>query len=117
MKPVKRQRKVEKGTFDVEVDGRTESVEGKRVTKRKGKVSKFVAKGAKDSVIRKIRDKKKTAVNKSGESVVVKDKKSTKYKKNPPVKKQPVSSGDYLNPLPLPAFKVTGKDKSKLPKS
>ena len=67
-----KKRKVTKGSFDVEVDGKTRIVEGKRVEKRGGRVTKFVAKGAG----MKIKDKLK--VSKSG--LVKKDKKQTKYK-------------------------------------
>ncbi len=85
-------RSVERGTFDVGVDGKTEKVEGKLVTKRKsakGSVAKFVAKGAKNSVVKKIKDKKKMGVNAGGETIVTKSKKTTKYRKNlPPVKKK-----------------------------
>lgn len=59
MKPIKR-KKVSKGGFDVEVDGKTYIVEGKLVEK-KGKdgtvkVRKFKAKGSKDTPIGKIKD-------------------------------------------------------------
>ena len=65
-------RKVTKGGFDVEVDGKTRIVEGKKVEKRGGKVVKFKAKGAG----MKIKDKLK--VGKDG--LVKKDKRQTRYK-------------------------------------
>lgn len=40
-----KKRKVTKGSFGVEVDGKEIQVEGKRVEKRGGKVTKFKAKG------------------------------------------------------------------------
>lgn len=65
-------RKVTKGGFDVEVDGKTRIVEGKKVEKRGGKVVKFKAKGAG----MKIKDKMK--FGKDG--LVKKDKRQTRYK-------------------------------------
>lgn len=75
-------RYTEKGTFDVGVDRESYPVEGKLVTKRKrgdSSVTKFKAKGSKDTPIKKIRDKKKMDY-KSGEAIVKKDKKNTKYR-------------------------------------
>jgi len=87
MKRNETKRYVEKGSFDVGVDGRTERVEGKLVTKRKsgeGAVTKFKAKGT--GAVKAIKDKKKTVANKAGELVVKKEKKSTKY--NPAYEKK-----------------------------
>lgn len=69
--------KVTKGTYDVEVDGRTYQVEGKRTEKRGGRVVKFKAKGRGDGFGIKIKDKKKT--NKKG--LVKKDRRQSKYTK------------------------------------
>lgn len=68
-------RKVTKGTYDVEVDGKTYQVEGKKVEKRGGKVVKFKAKGKGDGFKIKIKDKLK----KGKDGLVKKDKKKTKY--------------------------------------
>lgn len=55
-----RGRKVERGTFSVGVDNRTESVKGRKVTKyaKDGTVKKekFVAKGEKGSSVKRIKD-------------------------------------------------------------
>ena len=67
-----KKRKVTKGGFDVEVDGKTRMVEGKRVEKRGGRITKFKAKGAGMQI------KDKLKISKSG--LVKKDKKQTKYK-------------------------------------
>ena len=75
-------RYVEKGQFDVEVDRESYPVEGKLITKRKRgntSVTKFKAKGSKDTPIKKINDKKKIDYN-SGYAIVKKDKKKTKYR-------------------------------------
>lgn len=79
--PKKQRRQVEKGTFDVEVDRESYPVEGKRVTKERGgtAVTKFKARGDKNTPIKKIRDKKKIDY-KSGEAIVKKNKKNTKYR-------------------------------------
>lgn len=71
-----KKRKVTRGTYDVEVDGKEYQVEGKRVEKRRGRVTKFKAKGEGDGFKIKIQDKLKKG--KSG--LVKKDKKRTKYK-------------------------------------
>lgn len=68
-------RKVTRGTYDVEVDGKTYQVEGKKVEKRGGKVVKFKAKGEGDGFKIKIKDKLK----KGKDGLVKKDKKKTKY--------------------------------------
>ena len=58
-----KKRKVTKGTYGVEVDGKEYQVEGKRVEKRGGRVTKFKAKGEGDGFKIKINDKlKKTNV-------------------------------------------------------
>lgn len=75
-------RYTEKGTFDVGVDRESYPVEGKLVTKRKrgnSVVTKFKAKGAKTGPIKSIKDKKKVSY-KSGEAIVKKDKRNTKYR-------------------------------------
>lgn len=75
MKP--RKRSVERGTYEVGVDDKNVSVEGKKVTKTKKNktVVKFKAKGSGEgSPIKRIRDK---VVKKDG--VVKKDKKKTTY--------------------------------------
>ncbi len=71
-----KKRKVTRGTYGVEVDGKEYQVEGKRVEKRGGRVTKFKAKGEGDGFKIKIQDKLKKG--KSG--LVKKDKKRTKYK-------------------------------------
>lgn len=71
-----KKRKVTKGTYGVEVDGKEYQVEGKRVEKRGGRVTKFKAKGEGDGFKIKIKDKLKK--NKSG--LVKKDRKQSKYK-------------------------------------
>ena len=70
-------RKVSKGTFDVEVDGKSYPVKGKKVVKTRGDktITKFKARGGKDTPIRKIKDK----VVKKG-NIVIKNKKTTKYR-------------------------------------
>jgi hypothetical protein len=70
-------RKVSKGTFDVEVDGKSYPVKGKKVVKRRGDktITKFKAKGGKDTPVKKIKDK----VVKKG-NIVIKNKKKTKYR-------------------------------------
>jgi hypothetical protein len=81
-KRAERGRYTEKGTFDVGVDRESYPVEGKLVTKRKrgdSSVTKFKAKGGKDTPIKKISDKKKMDY-KSGEAIVKKNKKNTKYR-------------------------------------
>ena len=75
-------RYVEKGTFDVEVDRESYPVKGRLTTKRKrgdSYVTKFKARGSKDTPIKKVSDKKKIDL-KSGFPIVKKDKKSTKYR-------------------------------------
>jgi len=75
-------RYVERGQFDVEVDRETYPVEGRLITKRKRgnkSVVKFRAKGSEDTPIKKINDKKKIDYS-SGEGIVKKDKKKTKYR-------------------------------------
>ena len=72
-----RKRTVRKGTFDVEVDGKSYSVKGKEVTKtNKNKtVVKFKAKGVgEENPIKRINDK---VVKKGG--LVKKNKKNTTY--------------------------------------
>ena len=69
-------KKVTRGTYDVEVDGKTYQVKGKKVEKRGGKVTKFKAKGEGDGFKIKIKDKLK----KSKSGLVKKDKKQTKYR-------------------------------------
>jgi hypothetical protein len=71
-----KKRKVTKGTYGVEVDGKEYQVEGKRVEKRGGRVTKFKAKGEGDGFKIKINDKLKKT--KSG--LVKKDRKQSKYK-------------------------------------
>ena len=71
-----KKRKVTRGTYDVEVDGKEYQVEGKRIENRGGRVTKFKAKGEGDGFKIKIQDKLKKG--KSG--LVKKDKKRTKYK-------------------------------------
>ncbi len=70
-------RKVSKGTFDVEVDGKSYPVKGKKVVKKRGNktITKFKAKGGKDTPVKKIKDK----VVKKG-NLVIKNKKKTKYR-------------------------------------
>ena len=70
-----RRRTVEKGVWTVGVDGKEIEVKGKKVTKRGGDVEKFVAKGARDSIIRRIKDKE---VRDKG--LVKKSKRSTRYR-------------------------------------
>tara|TARA_R110002110_G_scaffold103815_4_gene262297 strand:- start:181 stop:465 length:285 start_codon:yes stop_codon:yes gene_type:complete len=72
-----RRRTVEKGVWTVGVDGKEIEVKGKKVTvhKRSGDVEKFVARGARDSVIRRIKDKE---VRDKG--LVKKSKRSTRYR-------------------------------------
>ena len=72
MRPKK---KVTKGTYGVEVDGKEYEVEGKKVEKRGGRVTKFKAKGQANGFKIKIKDKLKK--DKSG--LVKKNKKQTKY--------------------------------------
>ena len=69
--------KKDKGTFDVEVDGKSYPVKGKKVVKRRGdkKITKFKARGGKDTPVKKIKDK----VVKKG-NIVIKNKKTTKYR-------------------------------------
>ena len=76
-KKKKEKRKVSKGTFDVEVDGKTYLVKGKKVVKTRGgkTITKFKARGGKDTPIKRIKDK---VVKKGG--IVVKNKKKTKYR-------------------------------------
>lgn len=72
-----RKKTVRKGTFDVEVDGKSYSVKGKEVTKtNKNKtVVKFKAKGVgEENPIKRINDK---VVKKGG--LVKKNKKNTTY--------------------------------------
>jgi hypothetical protein len=66
-----------KGTFDVEVDGKSYPVKGKKVVKRRGDktITKFKARGGKDTPVKKIKDK----VVKKG-NLVIKNKKKTKYR-------------------------------------
>jgi hypothetical protein len=66
-----------KGTFDVEVDGKSYPVKGKKVVKRRGDktITKFKARGGKDTPVKKIKDK----VVKKG-NIVIKNKKKTKYR-------------------------------------
>ena len=66
-----------KGTFDVEVDGKSYPVKGKKVVKTRGnkKTTTFKARGGKDTPIRKIKDK---VVKKDGK--VLKNIKKTKYR-------------------------------------
>ncbi len=72
-----KKRKIKKkGTYDVEVDGKTYQVKGKKVEKRGGRVTKFKAKGEGDGFKIKIKDKLK----KSKSGLVKKDKKQSKYK-------------------------------------
>ena len=80
VKKGERKRSSEKGTFDVEVDGKSVPVEGKLTTKRKRGNSSVVKFKAKGNGI-KIKDKKKMTYDSSGAAVVKKDKKSTKYSK------------------------------------
>ena len=69
--------KKDKGTFDVEVDGKSYPVKGKKVVKRRGDktITKFKARGGKDTPVKKIKDK----VVKKG-NIVIKNKKKTKYR-------------------------------------
>ena len=72
-----RKKTVRKGTFDVEVDGKSYSVKGKEVTKTKNNkaVVKFKAKGVGEgNPIKRINDK---VVKKGG--LVKKNKKNTTY--------------------------------------
>ena len=73
----KARRKVSKGTFDVEVDGKSYPVKGKKVVKKRGNktITKFKARGGKDTPVKKIKDK----VVKKG-NLVIKNKKKTKYR-------------------------------------
>jgi len=71
-----KKRKVTKGTYGVEVDGKEYEVMGKRVEKRGGRVTKFKAKGEGDGFKIKIKDKLK----KSKSGLVKKDRKQSKYK-------------------------------------
>jgi hypothetical protein len=66
-----------KGTFDVEVDGKSYPVKGKKVVKRRGDktITKFKARGGKDTPVKKIKDK----VVKKG-NIVIKNRKKTKYR-------------------------------------
>jgi len=66
-----------KGTFDVEVDGKSYPVKGKKVVKTRGnkKTTTFKARGGQDTPIRKIKDK---VVKKDGK--VLKNIKKTKYR-------------------------------------
>jgi hypothetical protein len=78
MKPIKK-RTVRKGTFDVEVDGKEFSVEGKEVVRQRGgkTTTKFKAKGVgDDNPIKRINDK---LVKKDG--LVMKRKKKTTFNK------------------------------------
>jgi|DEB0MinimDraft_6_1074348.scaffolds.fasta_scaffold33033_4 hypothetical protein len=72
-----KKRKVTKGAYGVEVDGKEYEVEGKRVEKRGGRVTKFKAKGRGDGFGIKIRDKKKT----TKEGLVKKNRRQSKYTK------------------------------------
>jgi len=72
-----KKRKVTKGTYGVEVDGKEYEVEGKRVEKRGGRVTKFKAKGRGESFGIKIKDKKKT----TKKGLVKKDRRQSKYTK------------------------------------
>ena len=67
-----------KGIFDVEVDGKSYPVKGKKVvkTRRDKTVTKFKARGGKDTPIRKINDKH---IKKKGLTKM--NKKKTKYRK------------------------------------
>lgn len=69
--------KKDKGTFDVEVDGKSYPVKGKKVVKTRGnkKTTTFKARGGKDTPIRRIKDK---VVEKDGK--VLKNIKKTKYR-------------------------------------
>jgi hypothetical protein len=69
--------KKDKGTFDVEVDGKSYPVKGKKVVKTRGnkKTTTFKARGGKDTPIRRIKDK---VVKKDGK--VLKNIKKTKYR-------------------------------------
>ena len=73
----KKKRKVSKGTFDVEVDGKSYGVKGKKVVKTRGgkTITKFKARGGKDTPIKRIKDK---VVKKGGK--VLKNIKKTKYR-------------------------------------
>lgn len=71
-----KKRKVTKGTYDIEVDGKTYQVEGKKVEKRGGRVIKFKAKGEGDGFTIKIKDKLK----KSKSGLVKKDRRQSKYR-------------------------------------
>ena len=71
-----KKRKVTKGTYGVEVDGKEYEIEGKRVEKRGGRVTKFKAKGEGDGFKIEINDKLK----KSKSGLVKKDRKQSKYK-------------------------------------
>ena len=73
----KEKRKVSKGTFDVEVDGKSYPVKGKKVVKTRGDktITKFKAKGGKDTPIKRIKDKEVKKGN-----LVIKNKKKTKYR-------------------------------------
>lgn len=66
-----------KGTFDVEVDGKSYPVKGKKVVKTRGnkKTTTFKARGGKDTPVKKIKDK----VVKKG-NIVIKKKIKTKYR-------------------------------------
>jgi len=71
-----KKRKVTKGSFGVEVDGKEIQVEGKKVEKRGGRVTKFKAKGEGDGFKVKVKDKLK----KSKSGLVKKDKRQSKYR-------------------------------------
>ena len=70
-------RKVTRGMFVVEVDGKTYLVKGKRVEKTRGDktVTKFKARGGKDTPIKKINDKH---IKKKGLTKM--NRKKTKYR-------------------------------------
>ena len=74
---IHKKRKVSKGTFDVEVDGKSYGVKGKKVVKTRGgkTITKFKARGGKDTPIKRIKDK---VVKKDGK--VLKNIKKTKYR-------------------------------------
>ena len=71
-----KKRKITKGTYGVEVDGKEYEVKGKRVEKRGGRVTKFKARGEGDGFKIKIKDKLK----KSKSGLVKKNRKQSKYK-------------------------------------
>tara|TARA_Y100000361_G_scaffold148388_1_gene161139 strand:- start:190 stop:627 length:438 start_codon:yes stop_codon:yes gene_type:complete len=72
-----KKRKVSKGTFDVEVDGKSYPVKGKKVVKTRGDktITKFKAKGGKGTPVKRIKDKEVKKGN-----LVIKNKKKTKYR-------------------------------------